>query len=35
MRRRNSVAKHAHAQSQFGAIKTDRVIHFDYTLEQL
>ena len=29
---------HAHAQSNFGAVKTDldnRVIDFDYTLEQL
>ena len=30
--------KHAHAQSQFWAVKTDldtRIIHFYYTLEQL
>ena len=26
---------YAHAQSQFWAVKTDRVIHLDYTLEEL
>ena len=35
MRTQNYVAKHAHAQGQFGAVKTTSdtlIIHFDYTL---